>query len=226
MLNMKVNKENRQSVSLIKAFTLLATLTVSLLNLNSAVAAGDIINGEQLSQTCLGCHGAPGLRNPGPVYSIPMLGAQNAEYIVIALKAYKDKTRTHKTMQAQAASLSDQDMQDIAAYFAGIEGEARISAISASKIAAGKKLAGACAACHGNDGATTTTPDFPKLAGQYESYLAHALKEYRSGDRDNAIMAGFAKQMTIEDIEALSAWFASQEADGVVAPKTTIFKFK
>jgi len=155
-----------------------------------------------------------------------MLGAQNAEYIVIALQAYKDKTRSHKTMQAQAASLSDQDMKDIAAYFAGIEGEARISSISATKIAAGKKLAGTCAACHGNDGASTTTGAFPKLAGQYESYLVHALKEYRSGDRNNAIMAGFAKQMTIQDIEALSAWFASQDVDGVVAPKTNIFKFK
>lgn len=224
MLTMNLNKKTRLSGSLIKATTLLlASMAVSFFT--TTVMAGDPEKGKALSQTCLGCHGAPGLRNPAPVYSIPMLGGQSKEYIVLALKAYKDKTRAHATMQAQSASLSDQDMQDIGAYFSSIKGESRAHLVNKGKAEAGKKIAVTCAACHGADGASPTVVDYPKLAGQYESYLIEALKQYRSGERVNPLMNGMTQTMGIKDIEALSAWFASQKADGVVAPKTDIFKF-
>jgi len=201
-----------------------AIVFVSLASLvsNTALAAGDAVRGEALSQTCLGCHGAPGLRNPGPVYAIPMVGGQHAEYIVSALKAYKSKERSHKTMQAQAASLSDQDMADIAEFFAAMEGNSRPSHVNAQRKAAGKEKAAVCASCHGATGDGPMS-SFPKLAGQYESYLVHALKDYRSGDRNNAVMKGFAANLTIEDIRALSAWFASQQG-GLSAPESEIFK--
>lgn len=190
---------------------------------NSANAA-DAANGEKLSQTCLGCHGAPGLRNPGPVYSIPMIGGQNADYIISSLKAYKAKTRSHKTMQAQASNLSDNDMIDIAAYFSSMEGHSRPSLVSNAKAAMGKKASVTCAACHGQTGNGLPGQDQnPKLGGQYESFLIQALKDYRSGDRKNAIMSGFAGNLTIGQIEALAAYFASQEGD-LTAPKTKIFK--
>ena len=67
-----------------------------------------------------------------------------------------------------------------------------------------------CAACHGQDGATPTAPEYPKLAGQYPDYLAKALKDYKSGLRKNAIMAGFAQTLTAKDIENVSAYFAAQ----------------
>jgi len=226
MLTMKLNTHIFLSSPLIKLSTLLLTV-ISVSFFSSMSLAGNPENGEKLSQTCLGCHGAPGLRNPGPVYSIPMLGGQSEEYIVAALKAYKDKTRAHSTMQAQSANLSDQDMHDIGAYFASIKGQSRAHLVNKSKAAAGKKIAGACAACHGANGEAPIQADYPKLAGQYQSYLVEALKQYRSGDRENALMNGFAQNMSIKDIEALAAWYASQKADGngVIAPKTTIFKF-
>lgn len=196
-------------------------LLSSLVN-TAALAAGDAVRGETLSQTCLGCHGAPGLRNPGPVYSIPMVGGQHAEYIVAALKAYKSKERSHGTMQAQAASLSDQDMADIAEYFATVEGVSRPGNVNSSKAARGKEKSVTCASCHGPDG-NGDNVIYPKLAGQYESFLVQALKDYRSGGRKNAIMSGFAAGLSITDIEELSAWYASLE-DGVEAPKTKIFK--
>ncbi len=62
--------------------------------------------------------GIPGYHNAYPSYRVPKVGGQHAEYIVAALKAYKAGQRPHKTMQAQASSLSDEDMADIAAYFA------------------------------------------------------------------------------------------------------------
>ena len=73
---------------------------------------------------------------------------------------------------------------------------------------AGKEKAATCAACHGENG-ISTIPANPILAGQYTSYLEHALRGYRDGSRQNAIMAGFASQLSDEDIEDLAAWFSS-----------------
>ena len=87
----------------------------------AAMAEGDVDNGRLQSQTCMGCHGAPGMRNAYPGYRVPKLGGQHAEYLVAALQAYKNKQRSHPTMQAQAADLSDQDMADIAAYFSSLK---------------------------------------------------------------------------------------------------------
>ena len=66
-----------------------------------------------------------------------------------------------------------------------------------------------CAACHGMDG-NSPTPDYPKIGGQYEDYLAKALRDYKSGVRKNAIMAGFAGALTKQDIANLAAHYASQ----------------
>lgn len=77
---------------------------------------------------------------------------------------------------------------------------------------AGKaKAAEVCAACHGADG-NSTSADFPKLAGQHRDYLEKALRDYKSGQRKNAIMEGFAAALTKDDIENLSAYYAAQPA--------------
>jgi len=84
----------------------------------SGIAAGDAAAGKVKAFTCMGCHGIPGYNSVYPTYHVPKLGGQHARYLVSALQAYKAKQRSHKTMQAQAASLSEQDMEDIAAFFA------------------------------------------------------------------------------------------------------------
>ena len=85
--------------------------------------------------------------------------------------------------------------------------------------AAGEAASATCAACHGADG-NSTIPTNPKLAGQYESYLVHALKSYRSGARQNAIMSGFAAALTDQQIADLAAYFSSQESNmQTVVPK-------
>jgi Cytochrome c553 len=83
----------------------------------SVQAAGNPLEGKLKASTCMGCHGNPGYFNVYPTYRVPKLGGQHAEYIVSALKAYKAGQRKHGTMHANAASLSEQDMADIAAYF-------------------------------------------------------------------------------------------------------------
>jgi len=82
----------------------------------------------------------------------------------------------------------------------------------------GETLAATCAGCHAADGNSTIAAN-PKLAGQYESYLIRALSEYRSGGRENAIMAGFAAALSDQDIRDLAAWFSSQESSLQVLDK-------
>ena len=83
---------------------------------------------------------------------------------------------------------------------------------SAADLAAGKARATeVCAACHGADG-NSASADFPKIGGQYADYLAKTLRDYKSGQRKNAIMAGFAKTLSKQDVENLAAYYASQPA--------------
>lgn len=84
-------------------------------------ATGNPAAGEAKSSMCAGCHGITGWRNAYPDYRVPKLGGQNAEYIAAALKAYQSKQRAHPTMQAIAATLTDQDIADLAAYFSAPE---------------------------------------------------------------------------------------------------------
>jgi cytochrome c553 len=97
-------------------------------------AGGDPAAGARKNQMCQGCHGIPGWRNAYPNYSVPRLGGQHAQYLVDALKEYKAKARSNPSMQAIAAGLSDQDMQDLAAYYEG-----QRSAVAAPKPPAGAK---------------------------------------------------------------------------------------
>lgn len=83
-----------------------------------AAGAGDPKAGEAKSGPCAGCHGIPGYRNAYPAYRVPKLGGQHAEYLVAALKGYQSGQRTHPTMRAIAANLTEQDMADLAAYYA------------------------------------------------------------------------------------------------------------
>ena len=82
----------------------------------------------------------------------------------------------------------------------------------AADIEAGKRKAGeVCESCHGAGG-NSTSQDFPRLGGQYPDYLAKALRDYKSGDRKNPIMAGFAKPLSKQDIDNLAAYYAAQPA--------------
>lgn len=94
-------------------------LAVSALTpISLAIAAGDVAAGGEKSYTCLGCHGVKHYVNTYPTYHVPRIAGQHEAYLVAALQAYRSKTRSHPTMQANAALLTDQDIEDIAAWFA------------------------------------------------------------------------------------------------------------
>lgn len=80
---------------------------------------------------------------------------------------------------------------------------------------AGKEKSAVCAGCHGADGNSTIGAN-PRLAGQYESYLYHALREYKDGRRDSLLMAGMVANLTDEDLKNLAAYYASQDSGPLV----------
>jgi cytochrome c553 len=164
---------------------------------------GDPHRGKELSYTCLGCHGIDGYRNAYPEYSVPKLEGQNPEYLVAALHGYRDGDRAHITMHSQALMLSDQDIADIASYFAG---KPLASAGTAPRPV--PKAVTLCTSCHGHDG-IAVAPMYPSLAGQHEDYLVRAIEEYRNGGRKNAVMKGFAANLKPEDIEVIARYFSS-----------------
>jgi len=102
---------------------LLLSVAGFFLTAESARASGDAEAGKIKAYTCTGCHGIPGYNNVYPTYKVPKIGGQNYEYLVSALKAYREGGRDHKTMDLQAQSLSDRDIEDISAYFASLGGE-------------------------------------------------------------------------------------------------------
>ena len=86
-----------------------------------AAAKGDAARGKGLTYTCRGCHGVTGYKNAYPNYHVPKLGGQSETYLGNALNEYRQGTRKHPTMQAQAESFSEQDIADIAAYLSSIK---------------------------------------------------------------------------------------------------------
>ncbi|TVQ27880.1 MAG: cytochrome c [Wenzhouxiangella sp.] len=93
--------------------------------------------------------------------------------------------------------------------------------VAAGNPARGQQIAAqVCAACHGDDGNLVLAPDYPKLGGQHADYLVFALKAYRSGDRDNAVMAPFARDLSDQDIRDLAAWFSRQDSYLVDMPSS------
>lgn len=169
-----------------------------------AHSAGDAARGKELSYTCLGCHGIADYKNVYPTYSVPELAGQHPEYLAAALREYKGGERSHATMHQQAASLSEQDMQDIAVYFSG-----EVLKPDAAPVGTAPAKVALCASCHGKNG-VGITGDYPTLAGQHADYIARALHEYGHGDRKNAIMPNFVNGLTEQDIAEISEYFSRQ----------------
>src|ERR1700690_4235148 len=184
------------------------TLTISVV----AHAAGDPGQGEKKFYTCYGCHGVVNYKNAYPDYSVPMLRHQNGAYLIAALQEYRSGERPHATMHAQASSLSDQDIEDIAAYLQGAEPVKPTTTV----VGTAPKQVAACVACHGDNGqgiASPLNPKPPVLAGQHVDYLEQALTSYRNGRRKNAVMDSMAQLLTSdEDVKIAAAYFADQKS--------------
>lgn len=198
----------KRLISNVAAATLVFLLAAPIAQ--TALAEGDPLRGKTLGYTCLGCHGIPGYRNAYPSYRVPKLGGQKPAALANALRAYRAGERQHNNMQAQAAVLSDQDIEDIVAWLSQ-QGPPAADEVEADDVA-GLDAAQACVACHGVQG-RDATPAPPVLSGQHQSYLRQALLQYQAGERGTNVMTAFAAGLTERDIEEIAAFFAAR--DGV-----------
>jgi cytochrome c553 len=192
---------------------LMITAIVGLIALGATHAAGNAEAGKAKSATCTACHGPDG-NSAAP--NFPNLAGQHAGYLYKQLKEYKSGDRQNAVMAGMVAALSDEDMADLAAYYAaqrpkiGIAAEDQI-ALGESIYRAGNAASGvaACAACHGPAGVGNPMANFPRLSGQHALYTVEQLNYFRSGTRANdaaSMMRGIAKKMTDSEIEAVSQY--------------------
>ncbi len=203
--------------------TVVASATVALTF--SAHAQGDAKVGETKAAMCIGCHGIPGYQNSFPeIHKVPKISGQSDKYIAAALTAYQKGDRKHPTMRGIAASLTEQDIADLAAFYSGHN--AGVTAPDAPKAAPAAVAAllekGACVSCHGANFSKPIDPSYPKIAGQHADYLYVALKSYTvEGNqyvgRSNGIMGGIAKQFKPAELKQIANYLAT--VDGELATK-------
>jgi cytochrome c553 len=171
-----------------------------------AKVGGDVEAGSRKhAESCANCHGAEGI---SPNDTWPNVAGQNAAYLVTILGAYKSGAQTDVMMSPVAKTLTDAEIRDLAAYYAGLSCQGPPSA-AAGDAAAGEALAKNCAGCHGATG-VGTNPAWPNIAGQRATYLANTLKAYRAGLRKDPMMAGVVRGLSDADIANLAAFYAAQ----------------
>ena len=192
---------------------------------------GDAKAGESKNAMCVGCHGIKGYQASFPeVYKVPMISGQGAKYIVSALNAYKKGERKHPSMRGIAEALTDQDMADLAAYYSasGVVSVAALPEKPAKEAGAQVQALMAkanCSSCHGANYSKPIDPSYPKLAGQHGDYLLVALKSYKVQNnpkvgRNNAIMAGMAKQYTNAELKLIANYLASLDGEVKTVPQS------
>lgn len=196
-----------------KSIKIAFILMFSSIAFSSAADSGDPVNGQTLSGTCAACHGTDG-NSPGSQW--PRLAGQHASYIVKQLQDYKSGARENAIMSGMAAALSEQDMQDLAAYYSiqktkyGTADPAYVS-LGEKIYRAGIKDSGvpACMACHGPAGKGNPAANYPALAGQHAEYTEAQMQSWKTEARandQNAVMRTIAGPMTNEQIKAVSSY--------------------
>jgi cytochrome c553 len=204
-----------------------ATLFGAAASAQAQGVTGDVGAGQKKAEMCIGCHGIKGYQNSFPeIHKVPMISGQSGPFIVSALKAYQKGDRKHPTMRGIAASLSEQDMADLAAFYAGQAGPAAPEAVpAASADVAALLTKGACVSCHGANFSKPIDPSYPKIGGQHADYLFVALKSYTvEGNkligRNNGIMAGIAKQYSPAEMRAIAKYLSTVKGELQTVPQS------
>ncbi len=165
---------------------------------------GNVENGEMLSSACISCHGEQGV-SPDPA-ATPSLAGQDEAYLINATKAYASGKRSHDGMRGVAAELSDQDLADLAAYFSVQTPKQVVTYLPDNPQ---QLVEERCNRCHG-EGGYSSKPGVPRLAGQIESYIVLAMKEYQAGMRKDKTMVAMAGVLSLLEIKAIAAYYAKQ----------------
>lgn len=194
---------------------LLALIALSVLStaaIADPISGGDEAAGKTKSATCAACHGATGDSQNA---QFPKLAGQSPVYLIKQLQAFKSGARTSPVMAPQAAGLSEQDMKDLAAYFAaqkpgfGAANE-KVAATGQKLFLGGRPSDGlpACTGCHGPVGQGNAATGYPMIGGQHADYVAAQLRAYKDGSRKAPMMSVIVQKLSEEDIQALSSFIA------------------
>ena len=182
----------------------------------NVLAAGDPAAGEAKAAVCVACHGPAG-NSVNPEW--PKLAGQNAKYTAKQIRDFlAGETRSNALMAPMIAGLSDQDIEDISAYYAsqsstgGFASE-ELHALGERIYRGGVMESGvpACIACHGPRGAGNGPAGFPRLAGQHAKYTAKQIDDWRNGSRandPNGMMADAVRYLTPRETQAVSEYIA------------------
>ena len=158
--------------------------------------AGDAAAGRDKSFPCLACHGAEGISDH---YKWPNIAGQSEGYLVKQMRDFRDGARYDPWMSPMARPLSDEDIDDLAAYYAALPSGASDGPLP--------DKARTCVACHREEIAAVN-PLWPTLAGQHRRYLVKQMRDYRDGQRQDPVMAPMAAPLSDQDIEELAAYYA------------------
>ena len=186
-----------------------------LVTLSTQAQEGSVEAGRTKSVTCAACHGADG-NSVTPDW--PMLAGQHASYIARQLHAFKNGERTDVTMKPFADLLSDQDILDVAAYFAAQTPTPK--GADPALVSLGQQLyrrgvpergVAACIACHGPQGTGNPLASYPRISGQHAAYTTKQLNAYASGDRRSDVeldqmMRNIAGLLFEDEIKALASY--------------------
>ncbi len=188
-------------------------LLIPALASTAALAAGDAERGKAKSAQCIACHGADG-NSVNPQW--PKIAGQSTQYLYKQLQMFKEKQRVNPLMNPQVASLSEQDMHDLAAYFEsqtptpGATDE-QLLELGEAIYRGGNREEGvpACISCHGPKGSGNPAAVFPRLSYQHAAYVAQRLYNYRDGKEvypGSEVMSDVVKRLSDEEIEAVSSY--------------------
>ena len=195
--------------------TVIAVLATAFVGLipNLLLAEGDAAAGQAKSALCGSCHGVDG---NSLMAMNPKLAGQSARYMVKQLQEFKSGARESAIMASMVLSLSDQDMEDIAAWYSSqqptIQGANPESIELAERLYRGGNpeiAVAACSACHSPTGKGNAPAGFPLLSGQHAEYTLQQLKNFRSGARQNdgsAMMRTVVERLTDKELEALASY--------------------
>lgn len=197
-----------------KKYALIVVSTlVGLMSATAVLAQGDAAAGQAKSALCATCHGADG---NSQLAINPKLAGQNAKYLVKQLQDFKSGARPGITMSAMVLSLSEQDMEDIAAWYASQQPTLLGADPAALELAEALYRGGnqaiavpACSACHSPTGSGNAPAGYPALSGQHPEYTLQQLKDFRSGVRQNdssAMMQTIVERLTDKELEALASY--------------------
>jgi len=188
---------------------------ISVLAPSMVLAQGDAVAGQAKAALCATCHGNDGNSD---LAINPKLAGQNANYIIKQLMDFKSGARPSVTMAAMVLSLSEQDMQDIAAWYASqqvtLQGaNPELLELAETLYRAGNKelSVAACSACHSPTGQGNAPAGIPALSGQHAEYTLQQLKDFRSGVRENdlsAMMRTVVERFTDNELEALASYLS------------------